>query len=175
MMTSVTTLFFLWNLGALSGAYDDPNAPQRNNCTEWMASSVNLQCSTNDGICNIDGMLMDVCTKNTSSKVNIMMNRVPLVDIIFGNETKPYYCIFPAPATSEIPTTTTHKPGQVMTTQEINKGQLGKCITSTVLGAAVGLLVVVLIIVTTGWVWTCWTIKRRGGKFTITANSRNIR
>ena len=30
------------------------------------------------------------------------------------------------------------------------------------LGAAVGLLVVALIVTTTGWVWTCWILKKRG-------------
>ena len=32
-----------------------------------------------------------------------------------------------------------------------------------VLGALVGLLLVLLVIVTTGLVWTCWLLKKRGG------------
>lgn len=33
-----------------------------------------------------------------------------------------------------------------------------------VLGILVGLLIVLLVVVTTGWVWTCWTTNKRGGK-----------
>ena len=33
---------------------------------------------------------------------------------------------------------------------------------SSGLGALVGILVVALIIVSTGWIWTCWTMKKKG-------------
>ena len=181
MTMSVTALLCLWSLAALSEAGDGHIAPSNTklkDCTaNWMDASANLQCSSNegDGLCEIDAMLIDVCTNKTSSTVNIKMNRVPLVDIISDNETKIYQCRFLI-ATSEIPTTmTTHKPSQVptvVTTQAVNGHQPEQCVTSIILGAVVGLLVVLLVVVTGGWMWTCWTIKRRAR---ITTNSRDIR
>ena len=44
--------------------------------------------------------------------------------------------------------------------------------TSIGLGAVVGLLTLLLLTVTTGWMWTCWTMKRQAR---IITNSRDIR
>ena len=33
-----------------------------------------------------------------------------------------------------------------------------------VLGVLVGLLMIVLVVMTTGWAWTCWMMKKRGAK-----------
>ena len=43
---------------------------------------------------------------------------------------------------------------------------------SSGLGALVGILVVALVIVSTGWIWTCWTMKKKGG---MKVNSEQVR
>ena len=48
-----------------------------------------------------------------------------------------------------------------------------ECVTTIIgLGAVVGLLVVLLVVVTTGWVWTCWVMMKRGG---IIISSKQVR
>ena len=59
-----------------------------------------------------------------------------------------------------------------MTTQPICKCQEAGSAASIGLGALMGLLVVLLALVTTGWIWTCWITKKRAR---ITTNSRDIR
>ena len=46
-------------------------------------------------------------------------------------------------------------------------------VTSIGLGVVVGILIVLLVIVSAGWMWTCWIVKRQGRRIAI--NSRNIK
>jgi hypothetical protein len=48
-------------------------------------------------------------------------------------------------------------------TQQQNESIINQSQSSQALGALLGLVVVVLAIVITGWVWTCWVMKKRGG------------
>ena len=70
------------------------------------------------------------------------------------------------------PPTVTHT--QMMTTQptKLCKCQAAGSATSIGLGVVVGLLVALLVVVTTGWMWTCWCMKKRAR---IITNSRDIR
>ena len=73
------------------------------------------------------------------------------------------------PATTTVQTRATHTE---KTTISLCTCQDVKCATSIGLGVVVGLLVALLAVITTGWMWTCWTTKRRQR---ITTNSRDIR
>ena len=56
--------------------------------------------------------------------------------------------------------------------QERSSGCEGnQCQLSQTLGALLGLVVVVLAVVITGWMWTCWIVKKRGG-MKITSNKQ---
>ena len=35
---------------------------------------------------------------------------------------------------------------------------------ATILGVLMGLLTLILVVVTTGWVWTCWTMKKQSNR-----------
>ena len=47
--------------------------------------------------------------------------------------------------------------------QQENESVVYQSQCSQALGAILGLVVVVLAVVTTGWVWTCWIMKKKGG------------
>ena len=55
--------------------------------------------------------------------------------------------------------------------EQLNRSVANQSQPLQVLGALLGLLVVVLAIVITGWVWTCWIVKKRGG-MKITSNKQ---
>ena len=59
-------------------------------------------------------------------------------------------CSQPHPASSH----------QKTTNQSLFKSEVNSTSTA-ILGALLGLSVVLLAVVTTGWVWTCWTMKKR--------------
>jgi cobalamin biosynthesis Mg chelatase CobN len=58
-----------------------------------------------------------------------------------------------------------------MTTQPVCKRQVAGSVASIGLGILVGVLVVLLALVTIGWMWTCWIVKKRART---TTNSRDI-
>ena len=60
-----------------------------------------------------------------------------------------------------------------ITTQPICKCQAVQSVASIGLGALVGLLVILLAVVTIGWMWTCWIMRKRAR--IITTSTRDIR
>ena len=47
--------------------------------------------------------------------------------------------------------------------EQLNGSAANQCQPTQALGALLGLVVIVLVVVVTGWVWTCWIMKKRGG------------
>ena len=60
-----------------------------------------------------------------------------------------------------------------ITTQPICKCQAARSVASIGLGALVGLLMILLAVVTIGWMWTCWIMRKRAR--IITTSTRDIR
>ena len=113
--------------------------------------------------CEVDAELVITCINKTVEKES-SINAKSVCCKIQGNST---------PAT-EVPTMTTQTKATLteMTTHPICKCQAAGSVASIGLGAVVALLVALLAVVTTGWMWTCWTMKRRAR---IITNLKNIR
>ena len=125
------------------------------NCMDLDDSDAELIYNTTKKLCEIKAQLATTCFNDTNLKeANITLKSV--------------HCTTDQPPIQPS-VTATHAE---ITTQPICKCQTAGSVASIGLGAAVGLLVALLAVVTIGWMWTCWTIKRRGR---ITINSRNIR
>ena len=156
-----------------------------NECMEWISSSVETQLNCNDKKC--DGIvnftvtcINENCQARTSLTITECQNSV-VTDNNVINET---LLTLTPPQPHAIPTVCTSTPdATITTTGEREDTQLTtmkalsstneECVTTiTGLGAVVGLLVVLLAAVTTGWVWTCWIMKKRGG---IIINSKQVR
>ena len=120
-------------------------------------SNYNLMYKEEQSACEVEAELMVTCINKTG------LNEATIKPKSICCNTKPV---------EDTSTTATNATHREMTTQPICKCQVAGGVASIGLGAAVGLLVVLLAIVTTGWMWTCWTMKRRGR---ITTNSRDIR
>ena len=90
---------------------------------------------------------------------------------IVSNFTSPTICgytemehITPTPCFAEATTITVISDGEGNCTN--NYTEPSSAILCTVVSTLVGLLVILLVVVTTGWVWTCWTMKKRKVKST---------
>ena len=121
--------------------------------------------NTTEKSCEIKAQLMTTCFNETNLKeTNITLKSV--------------YCTFHEGSTTAMDESKTSIQPSVtvthaeITTQPKYKSQAAGSVASIGLGAAVGLLVVLLAVVTTGWIWTCWIMKRR---VRIITNSRDIR
>ena len=124
-------------------------------------SDAQLVYTTTEKSCKIEAQLMIFCINeiNFKSDSNISLKSVN--------------CTSQEHSTSamNIPTMSTQAniTHAEMTTHPILcKCQEAGSAASIGLGALIGLLVVLLALVTIGWIWTCWTIKRRAR---ITTNS----
>ena len=125
---------------------------------------VKLMYSNKNLSCEIEAKLMVTCINKTEDE---KVERVLSTNISINKA-----CCRFSEATSDVTSTDlkyvstiqTNATDTVTTTQPMNKCtcQAEKCITSIGLGVVVGLLVVLLAAVTTGWVWTCCAMKKRG-------------
>ena len=144
-------------------------------CTDWNdLQVVKLMHNIKNLSCTIEGKLMVTCTSNINKSQrhsNISIDTVCCTPSETNGEDTKSTDLQNMLIMSSIQTSATDT---MTTTQPINKCkcQAAGSAASIGLGAAVGLLVVLLAIVTTGWIWTCWIMKRRGR---ITTNSRDIR
>ena len=102
-------------------------------------------------VCEVDAELMITCTNKIDGEES-SINPKSVCCKIQGNST---------PA-KEVPTMTiqTKATHTEMTTHPTCKCQAAGSVASIGLGAVVALLVALLAVVTTGWMWTCWTMKR---------------
>ena len=78
-----------------------------------------------------------------------------VIKTIVSTSTAPYFCTVPSEDMQ-----------QIENQYKGNQHQLSRA-----LGALLGLVVVVLAVVITGWVWTCWIVKKQGG-MKITSNKQ---
>ena len=130
-------------------------------CIDWTnPHNVKLMYDIKNLSCIIEGTIMVACTGNdnkTQRHSNISINNI---------------CCTPSESTGNGPISTNFKNmttasietsaiDTMMTTPIIDcNSQAAGSVTSIGLGVVVGLLVVLLIIVTFGWIWTCWITKK---------------
>ena len=119
-------------------------------------SKAQLVYTTTEKSCKIEAQLMIFCINETNFKSdsNITLKSVN--------------CTSHNTSATNISTMSTQPSAEMTTHPILCKCQEAGSVASIGLGALVGLLVVLLALVTIGWIWTCWTIKRRAR---ITTNS----
>ena len=131
--------------------------------TQNSSDSCEIEAELTVTCININKILSNITIKRAHCSFSGMMSEVTLT--ILKD--------MPVTRATAIQTTVTNT---MTTTQPISncKCQAAGSTASIGLGAAVGLLVVLLAVVTTGWMWTCWIMKRQA-RILITTNSRDIR
>ena len=130
-------------------------------CIDWNnPHKVKLMYDIRNLSCIIEGTIMVTCNNNdnkTRRHSNISINNICCTP----SESKgngPISTNFKNMTTTSIETSAMDT---MITTPIIDcKSQAARSDTSIGLGVVVGLLVVLLIIVTFGWIWTCWITKK---------------
>ena len=130
-------------------------------CIDWKnPHNVKLMYDIKNLSYIIEGTIMVTCTSNdnkTRRHSNISINNICCTP----SESKgkgPISTNFENMTTTSIETSAMDT---MITTPIIDcKSQAARSVTSIGLGVVVGLLVVLLIIVTFGWIWTCWIMKK---------------
>ena len=129
-------------------------------CIDWKnPHNVKLMYDIKNLSCIIEGTIMVTCTSNdnkTQRHSNISINNICCTPESKGKG--PISTNFKNMTTASIETSAMDT---MMTTPIIDcNSQAAGSVTSIGLGVVVGLLVVLLIIVTFGWIWTCWITKK---------------
>ena len=151
---------------------------EQTNCSDHSSRSriLNSFCGTRDN-CNSAVRFLQTCLNTTQVQSRCQISPTTVTE-------PPITPALPTTINKDCPTTPTNGPTSSMSTlntesQTKLSSQISKLtderdslmVAVVSLGALVGMLVILLAVVTSGWVWTCWTMKRNKA----TTSSEHVR